>query len=73
MCGGCVKKMQGVLAKVPGIARVEGNAAEKTMTIVPASNTTLSPKAIWEAIEAAGKKPAKLVGPAGEFATKPKS
>lgn len=73
MCGGCVKKMQGVLAKVSGIARVDGDVAKKTMTVVPMSNTTLSPKTIWEAIEAAGKKPAKLVGPAGEFAIKPKS
>ena len=73
MCGGCVKKMQGTLAKVPGIASVEGNAVEKTMTIVPASETKLSPKAIWEAIEKAGKKPAKLVGPDGEFVSKPNS
>ena len=73
MCGGCVKKMQGTLAKVSGIASVEGNAAEKTMTIVPSSGTKLSPKAIWEAIEQAGKKPAKLVGPDGEFVTKPNS
>ena len=73
MCGGCVKKMQGTLAKVSGIASVEGNAAEKTMTIVPSAGTKLSPKAIWEAIEQAGKKPAKLVGPDGEFVTKPNS
>ena len=73
MCGGCVKKMQGTLAKVPGIVSVEGNAVEKTMTIVPASETKLSPKAIWEAIEKAGKKPAKLVGPDGEFVSKPNS
>ncbi len=73
MCGGCVKKMQGTLAKVAGIASVEGSAAEKTMTIVPVSGTQLSPKAVWEAIEQAGKKPAKLVGPDGEFVMKPNS
>lgn len=73
MCGGCVKKMQGTLAKVAGIASVDGNAAEKTMTIVPVAGTKLSPKAVWEAIEQAGKKPAKLVGPDGEFVTKPNS
>ena len=28
---------------------------------------------LWEAIEQAGKKPAKLVGPDGEFVTKPNS
>lgn len=73
MCGGCVKKMQGVLAKVPGIMRVEGNVTAKTMTIIPASQNAPSAKAIWEAIEKSGKKPAKLVGPEGEFAVKPKS
>lgn len=73
MCGGCVKKMQGTLSKVAGIATVEGSAAEKTMTIVPSSGAKLSPKAIWEAIEQAGKKPAKLVSPDGEFVAKPNS
>jgi hypothetical protein len=43
------------------------------MTIVPEPQTTLSPKAIWEALESVGKKPSKLVGPAGEFVTKPTS
>jgi len=73
MCGGCVKKMQGALAKLPGIAGVTGDVAKKTMTIVPEPKTTLSPKAIWEALESVGKKPSKLVGPAGEFVAKPTS
>lgn len=73
MCGGCVKKLQGALVKLPGIARVDGNAAEKTITIVPAPQTTLSPKLIWETVESTGKKPAKLVGPNGEFVAKPNS
>ena len=47
--------------------------AVRTMTIVPSSGKKLSPKAIWEAIEQAGKKPAKLVGPDGEFVAKPNS
>ena len=73
MCGGCVKKMQGALEKLPGIARVDGDVAKKTITIVPAPQTTLSPKAIWEALESVDKKPSKLVGPAGEFVAKPNS
>ena len=71
MCGGCVKKMQGKLATVSGIASTAGNVAKKTMTIVPTGETVLSPKAIWEAIESAGKKPGKLVSPSGVFTAKP--
>ena len=71
MCGGCVKKLQAALTKLPGITRVDGDVAAKTITVVPAAQIVLSPKKIWETVEGAGKKPAKLVGPAGEFLAKP--
>lgn len=73
MCGGCVKKIQAALAEVKGIAEVTGDTKAKTVTIVPAPAVDLSPRALWEAIEKAGKKPAMLVGPHGTFKSKPKS
>ena len=73
MCGGCVKKIQAALAEVKGIAEVTGDTKAKTVTIVPAPAVDLSPRALWEAIEKAGKKPAMLVGPHGTFKSKPKN
>jgi Cu+-exporting ATPase len=73
MCGGCVKKIKLALADIPGIAQVEGDSKTQTITIVPAPEIDLSPLAIWEAVEKAGKKPVKLAGPHGMFKSKPKS
>jgi copper chaperone CopZ len=73
MCGGCVKKIKAALAEVKGIAEVTGDSKAKTVTIVPAQSVDLSPRAVWEAIEKAGKKPTMLAGPHGTFKSKPKS
>lgn len=73
MCGGCVKKIKAALAEVKGIAEVTGDSKAKTVTIVPAPAVNLSPRALWEAIEKAGKKPVLLAGPHGTFKSKPKS
>lgn len=73
MCGGCVKKLTGTLTAVEGVAAVAGDVETKTMTIRPKGRAALSPKALWEACEKAGKKPAKLAGLHGTFTTKPKS
>ncbi len=73
MCGGCVKKVKAALAEVKGIAEVTGDSKAKTVTIVPAPAVNLSPRALWEAIEKAGKKPVLLAGPHGTFKSKPKS
>ena len=55
-CGHCVASIKNVLSEVPGVTKVDGNAAEKTITVCwdsPAS---------WEqislALEDAGYPPA---------------
>lgn len=73
MCAGCVKKIKAVLSEVKGIAEVTGDSKAKRVTIVPAPAVDLSPRALWEAIEKAGKKPVLLAGPQGTFKSKPKS
>lgn len=73
MCQGCVKKIKAALAEVKGIAEVTGDSKAKKVTIVPAPAVDLSPRALWEAIEKAGKKPVLLAGPHGTFKSKPKS
>ncbi|MHB8861912.1 MAG: heavy-metal-associated domain-containing protein [Pirellulaceae bacterium] len=72
VCGGCVKKVKAALADMRGIAKIEGDPKAKTITIVPAAQVSLSPRAVWEAIEKAGKNPVKLAGPHGTFTAKPR-
>lgn len=57
---------------MPGIAKVTGDTKAKKVTIVPVPAVDLSPRALWEAIEKARKKPVMLVGPHGTFKSKPK-
>lgn len=73
MCGGCVKKIKAALSELKGIAEVNGDTKAKKVTIVPAEAVDLSPRALWEALEKAGKKPVLLAGPHGTFKSKPKS
>lgn len=71
MCKGCVRKMKTKLASVSNIAEIQADITAKTLVIYPVENTELSPRALWEAIEKAGKKPGQLSGPAGTFDAKP--
>ena len=73
MCSGCVKKLTSKLIEVPGVRDIKGDVKAKTMTITPASGANVSPLSLWEAVEKAGKKPGKLVGPRGTFTSKPKA
>lgn len=70
-CGGCAKKLSTALSKVAGVAKVEADLEAKTVKVTPKAQSTMSPKSLWEAVENAGKKPAKLEGPNGSFTTKP--
>ena len=73
MCAGCLAKLKREIVTVSGVAGVDGNVEKKTVTVQSKPRITLSPKALWEAVEKAGKKPAKLTGPSGSFTSKPKS
>ena len=72
-CAGCAKKVTDQLATVAGVAKTEADVTAKTVKITPKANATLSPKALWEAVEKADKTPTKLEGPSGTFTAKPKS
>ena len=52
--------------------KVEPDLKAKTMTVTAKTNETVSPKAMWEAVEQTGHKPVKLEGPGGSFVSKPK-
>ena len=71
-CAGCAKKVTDQLNTVIGVGKAEADLAAKTVKITPKTNATLSPKALWEAVEKADKTPTKLEGPDGTFTDKPK-
>lgn len=72
-CAGCASKVAGNLQAVAGVTKAEVDATKAVAIVVPKSNAAPSPRALWEAVEKAGYKPTKLVGPAGTFTAKPKS
>lgn len=72
-CLGCAKKCTTQLNAVAGVAKVEANVETKTIKVTPKSRAVLSPRAMWEAVEKAGKTPTKIQGPSGTFAAKPQS
>ena len=71
-CAACAKKVGGKVAEVKGAAKVEYNVEARTVTVTPKAGEAVSPKAVWEAVVAAGQEPSKLEGPAGTFTSKPK-
>jgi copper chaperone CopZ len=73
MCGGCAKKIEKKLKPMEGVRDLRFDLKAKTVTVFPEAKTTLSPKALWLAMEEIGKTPKKLAGPSGTFTEKPKS
>lgn len=71
-CEGCAKKVVTQLIAVPGVAKVEPDVETKTVKVTPKPNVVLSPRALWDAVDASKKKPIKLVGPSGTFTSRPK-
>ena len=72
-CSKCAKKIAGKLYAVSGVVEVRASVKDNTAYVIPQQNKLLSPKSLWEAVEAAGFKPLKLAGPSGVFTSKPKT
>ena len=72
-CAGCAKKVETQLATVPGVATISSDVKAKTVTVTGKPEAAVSPRALWEAVEKAGKTPTKLRGPSGTFTAKPQS
>ena len=70
-CAACAKKISDRLYLVGGVSKVSANVEKHAAFVFPEGNANPSPKAMWEAVEAAGFKPIKLAGPQGVFQTKP--
>ena len=72
-CAGCAKKVSRKLEAIKPVASAKVDAATGKAIVAPTKGKKVSPKLLWEAVEAAGYKPTKLQGPSGTFTKKPKS
>ena len=71
-CASCAKKIAGKLYTVPGVIKVQTNVSKGIAVILARPSKTPSPKALWEAVEAATFEPVKIASPLGEFTQKPR-
>ncbi|MCA9176908.1 MAG: heavy-metal-associated domain-containing protein [Planctomycetales bacterium] len=71
-CADCAKKIARKLYALPGVKEVRADVKKNTAYVVANQGEQLSPKAMWEAVEAAGFKMVKMTGPGGSFTSKPK-
>jgi copper chaperone CopZ len=70
-CDACAKKIARRLYSVPGVVEVRADVAKNIAYVVPQKDKNLSPRTLWESVEAAGFKVARLDGPQGAFTAKP--
>lgn len=70
-CGHCAQKIARKLYAVPGVVEVRADVPKNIAYVVPQQDKNLSPRVLWEAVEAAGFKVARLDGPEGSFTKKP--
>lgn len=70
-CDACAKKIARKLYAVPGVVEVRADVAKNIAYVVPQKEKDLSPRTLWESVEAAGFKVARLDGPQGAFTAKP--
>ncbi|MBY0587165.1 heavy-metal-associated domain-containing protein [bacterium] len=70
-CQGCATKVQNRLTAVKNVNSATVSAKTAQATVNPKADAKPSPRALWEAVEAAGYSPTKLVGPDGTFTMKP--
>jgi copper chaperone CopZ len=70
-CQTCAKKIAGKLYEVPGVVKVSTNFQKGVAVIVPQASKQPSPKALWEAVEAAKFQPTRIASPLGNFTKKP--
>lgn len=70
-CSACAKKIAGKLYKVSGVLEVRADVKKDLAYVVPQKQKTPAPRALWEAVEAAGFKIVQMTGPTGTFKKKP--
>ncbi|MDA0661129.1 MAG: heavy-metal-associated domain-containing protein [Planctomycetota bacterium] len=72
-CAACAKKISKKLHGVDGVHEVKADVKKDLAVVSPVKDKSLSARALWEAVEAAGFKPIKIVAPSGTYNEKPQS
>lgn len=72
-CGHCAKRLAAKLYTVKGVAGVKASVQKGVAYVTPQQSKSPSPRALWEAVEAAEMTPLKIVDPRGTFTKKPRS
>src|SRR4249920_1625243 len=70
-CSECAKKIARKLYAIPGVVEVRADVGNNLAYVVPQKDKALGARSLWEAVESAGFKVAKLAGPQGTFTVKP--
>ena len=71
-CADCAKQIARKLYALPGVVEVRADVNKNIAYVVPQKDKSLSSRAMWEAVESAGFKVARLESPQGTFTTKPR-
>ena len=71
-CKGCAQKIASQLYVVRGVKEVRVNLDNKVVYVIPQQSKTVSPRAMWEAVEKGEDTPLQLAGPSGTFTQKPR-
>jgi copper chaperone CopZ len=71
-CADCAKQIARKLYALPGVVEVRADVNKNIAYVVPQKDKSLSSRAMWEAVESAGFKVARLEGPQGTFTAKPR-
>ncbi|MEE2706709.1 MAG: cation transporter [Planctomycetota bacterium] len=70
-CSNCAKKITRKLYTVPGVVKVQTHLKQHFAVITPQAGKSVSPRAVWEAVEQIKFEPVKLQGPIGVYRKKP--
>lgn len=72
-CESCARKIASKLFTVKGVLKVQASVEKSLILITPQNGKTLSPRALWIAVENGEATPVKLIGPSGSFESKPQA
>lgn len=67
----CAKRITTSLRDVPNVGDVRADVEKRVATVNPTGLRSLSPRALWEAVEKTGHAVVQIQGPQGKFTSKP--
>jgi copper chaperone CopZ len=70
-CADCAKQIARKLYAIPGVVEVRADVSKNVAFVVPQKEKTLSARSLWDAVESAGFKVARLESPQGTFTARP--